>query len=161
MLWEGQGNRLRTEICSNNRVKKFLDAVPYVMVSERTRDSRRNQVLFIYVSPFSIQNVIKEVHTCVIENDLDGLMAKTAPPVPNVLLSCKDINGLTPLHKASGLNRLAIVEYLISVWPASATEVDATGKTALHWAASPEIFNRLVQAGADEQACDFVRPADQ
>lgn len=32
VLWEGQGNRLRTEICSNNRVRKFLDAVPYVMV---------------------------------------------------------------------------------------------------------------------------------
>lgn len=32
VLWEGQGNRLRTEVCSNNRVKKFLDAVPYVMV---------------------------------------------------------------------------------------------------------------------------------
>lgn len=33
VLWEGQGNRLRTEMCSNSRVKRFLDAVPYVMVS--------------------------------------------------------------------------------------------------------------------------------
>lgn len=85
-------------------------------------------------------------------------MAKTASPVPKVLLSCKDTNGLTPLHKAAGLNRLAIVEYLLSMWPASATETDATGKNPLHWAASPEIFNRLVQAGADEQARDYVRP---
>lgn len=104
----------------------------------------------------SEKNVIKEVHTCVIENDLDGLMAKTASPVPKMLSSCKDINGMTPLHKASGLNRLAIVEYLLSLRPASAMETDATGKTPLHWAASPEIFNRLVQAGADEQACDYV-----
>lgn len=91
-----------------------------------------------------------------IENDLDGLMTKTESPVPKVLLSSKDANGLTPLHKASGLNRLEMVEYLLSVWPASATDTDTTGKTPLHWAASPEIFNRLVQAGADEQACDYV-----
>lgn len=97
------------------------------------------------------------MHTCVIEDDLDGLVAKTAPPVPKALLSSKDANGMTPLHKAAGLNRLAIVEYLLSVWPAAATETNATGKTPLHWAASPEIFNRLVQGGADEQACDYVR----
>lgn len=100
--------------------------------------------------------MIKEVHTSVIENNLDLLMAKTAAPVPKILLSSKDGNGLTPLHKASGLNHLAIVEYLLSVWPASATDIDSSGKTPLHWAASQEIFNRLVQAGADEQACDYV-----
>lgn len=33
VLWEGQGNRLRTEMCSNKAVRKFLDAVPYVMVN--------------------------------------------------------------------------------------------------------------------------------
>lgn len=33
VLWEGQGNRLRTEVSSNNKVKKFLDAVPSIMVS--------------------------------------------------------------------------------------------------------------------------------
>lgn len=112
--------------------------------------------LFLIYLSFPKKNVIKEVHTCIIENDLDGLMTKTASPVPKVLLSCKDTNGLMPLHKASGMNRLAIVEYLLSVWPVSTTETDATGKTPLHWAASPEIFNRLVQAGADEQACDYV-----
>lgn len=32
VIWEGQGNRLRTEVSSNNRVKRFLEAVPYVMV---------------------------------------------------------------------------------------------------------------------------------
>lgn len=132
VLWEGQGNRLRTEISSNNRVKKFLDAVPYVM------------------------NMIKDVHAAVIDNDLEALKMKTASPVPKELLSTKDANGLTPLHKAAGLNRLEIVEYLLSVWPSSTTDADATGKTPLHWAASPEIFNRLVQAGADEQTTDYV-----
>lgn len=34
-----------------------------------------------------------------IDNDLDQLIAKTAAPIPLILLSSKDINGLTPLHK--------------------------------------------------------------
>lgn len=46
VLWEGQGNRLRTEICSNNRVRKFLDAVPYVMVCEATSEHNKwDQIL--------------------------------------------------------------------------------------------------------------------
>lgn len=90
------------------------------------------------------------------ENDLDKLKEKSASPIPRALLSSKDTNGLTPLHKAAGLNHLPIVEYLLEMWPASTTDMDATGKTPLHWAASPEIFNRLVQAGADEQARDYV-----
>lgn len=87
---------------------------------------------------------------------MDLLTSRTSPPVPSVLASSKDINGLTPLHKAAGLNHLAIVEYLLGVWPTAATDIDATGKTPLHWAASPEIFNKLVRAGADEQAYDYV-----
>lgn len=33
VIWEGQGNRLRTEVSSNAKVKRFLEAVPFVMVS--------------------------------------------------------------------------------------------------------------------------------
>lgn len=32
-LWEGHGMRLRTESSTNPRVRKFLEAVPYLMVS--------------------------------------------------------------------------------------------------------------------------------
>lgn len=35
-LWEGHGMRLRTESSNNARVKKFLEAVPYLMVSSFT-----------------------------------------------------------------------------------------------------------------------------
>lgn len=35
VVWEGQGNRLRTEVSSNAKVKRFLEAVPYVMVCMR------------------------------------------------------------------------------------------------------------------------------
>lgn len=83
-------------------------------------------------------------------------MKKTAPPVPRILASSKDVNGLTPLHKAAGLNHINILEYLMDIWPASTMATDATGKTPLHWASSLEGFNKLVQGGADEQACDYV-----
>lgn len=51
VLWEGQGNRLRTEICSNNRVKKFLDAVPYVMVCNHSKQSNlRSEIIEIDIN---------------------------------------------------------------------------------------------------------------
>lgn len=90
------------------------------------------------------------------DDDIALLTARTSPPVPSALASSKDINGLTPLHKAAGLNNLPIVEYLLTLWPDATKETDATGKTPLHWAASPEIFNKLVRAGADEQIFDYV-----
>lgn len=85
-------------------------------------------------------------------------MSVTAPPVPKALLASKDANGLTPLHKAAGLGHLSIVEYLLENCPFAASETDATGKTPLHWAATPEIYNKLVQGGADELFCDYVSP---
>lgn len=42
VLWEGQGNRLRTEMCSNKGVRKFLDAVPYVMVNFNLKKEKKN-----------------------------------------------------------------------------------------------------------------------
>ncbi|KAJ6640937.1 hypothetical protein Bhyg_05870, partial [Pseudolycoriella hygida] len=135
VLWEGQGNRLRTEVSSNTKVKKFLDAVP------------------------SIMNIIKEVHSAVVDNDIESLVAKTMPPAPANLLTSKDANGLTPLHKAAGLAHARIVEYLLNASPGSATDIDSTGKTPLHWAASAKnnlrSYNLLVQAGCDEQALDY------
>lgn len=100
--------------------------------------------------------MIKETHAATVENNLDELINITSPPVPKGLLSSKDINGLTPLHKAAGLGHLAIVEYILRNNPSAATDIDATGKTPLHWASTLEIYNKLVQAGADELACDYV-----
>lgn len=101
--------------------------------------------------------MIKKTHTAVVENNISELVNVTAPPVPKALLASKDANGLTTLHKAAGLNHLAIVEHILRTNPSIATETDATGKTPLHWASSLEIYNKLVQAGADELVCDYVR----
>ncbi|XP_053673512.1 uncharacterized protein LOC128723771 [Anopheles nili] len=134
VLWAGQGMRLRTETSHHPRMKRFLECVPHVM------------------------GVIKDIHQAVIDNDLDTLKEKTSPPAPRVILTSKDANGLTPLHKAAGLAHTHIVEYILSVWPSLSSDEDHTGKTPLHWAASAKnnarSFNLLVQAGADETALD-------
>ncbi|KFB49185.1 hypothetical protein ZHAS_00017185 [Anopheles sinensis] len=134
VLWAGQGMRLRTETSHHPRMKRFLECVPHVM------------------------GVIKDIHQAVVDNDLDTLKEKTAPPAPRVILTSKDANGLTPLHKAAGLAHTHIVEYILSAWPSLSSDEDHTGKTPLHWAASAKnnarSFNLLVQAGADETAQD-------
>ena len=125
VLWEGQGMRLRSETSHHPKMKKFLECVPHIM------------------------NSIKEVHVAVIDNDLDTLKEKTSPPIPIQMITSKDINGLTPLHKAAGLAHTQIVEYILLMWPNAATELDHTGKSPLHWAASAKnnmrSFNLLVQ----------------
>ncbi|XP_055708436.1 uncharacterized protein LOC129804827 isoform X2 [Phlebotomus papatasi] len=139
VLWAGQGMKLRSEISTHPRMRRFLEAVPYIL------------------------NVIKDVHTACVDNDVDYLMKRTAHPVPPIVLSTKDQNGLTALHKAAGLAHTRAVEYLLSVWPESAMEVDDTGKLPLHWAAAAKnnerTFNLLVQAGADETATDHKMKA--
>lgn len=63
--------------------------------------------------------------------------------------------------QAAGLAHARIVEYLLNESPNSASDIDFSGKTPLHWAASAKnnlrSYNLLVQAGCDEQALDYVR----
>lgn len=136
VVLEGHGQKLRNEMASTAKVKRFLSYVPHFM------------------------GVIKSIHAAVIENNIELLRAKTSRPVPPQMLNCKDVNGLTPLHKAAGLGHTKIVEYLIETWPNLMHETDSNGKTALHYAAAAKnndrTFNLLVQAGSDELALDGV-----
>lgn len=63
--------------------------------------------------------------------------------------------------QAAGLAHTRIVEYLLAVWPDAATDIDFSGKTPLHWAASAKnnsrAYNLLVQSGSDEQSMDYVK----
>jgi hypothetical protein len=133
---EGHGHKLRSEVANQPKVKRFLEYVPHFL------------------------GLIKNIHTAVIDNNIETLQSLTGPPVPPQMLGCKDVNGLSPLHKASGLAHTKIVEYILAVWPNSARDLDTTGKSALHYAASTKnnerVFNLLVQAGADELAMDRV-----
>ncbi|XP_046866143.1 uncharacterized protein LOC124459665 [Drosophila willistoni] len=135
ILWAGQGHRLCQQASNNGRVKRFLAAVPHVM------------------------NAIKDLHQAVIDNNLETLQVQLEPPVPAALVTCKDGNGLNVIHKAAGLGHTKILEYLIGIWPEGAHEIDITGKTPLHWAASAKnnmrCYTLLTQAGCDEEALDY------
>jgi hypothetical protein len=158
VVLEGHGQKLRSEVASTAKVKRFLEYVPHFM------------------------GLIKAIHSSVVENNIELLRAKTSSPVPPQMLNCKDVNGLTPLHKvsheesfqeiifshnlfmsaqAAGLGHTKILEYLLESWPSLLNETDNNGKTALHYAASAKnndrAFNLLIQAGADELAMDGVR----
>ncbi|XP_037887764.1 silent chromatin protein ESC1-like isoform X3 [Glossina fuscipes] len=135
ILWAGQGNRLRQQASTNSKVKRFLSAVPYVM------------------------NSVKDVHQAVIDNSLENLQTHLEPPVPPALVTCRDANGLNLIHKAAGLGHATILEYLIATWPDGVHEIDITGKTPLHWAASAKnnmrCYTLLTQAGCDEEVLDY------
>ncbi|XP_034476733.1 uncharacterized protein LOC117783437 isoform X2 [Drosophila innubila] len=137
ILWAGQGQRLCQQASNNGRVKRFLAAVPHVM------------------------NASKDLHQAVIDNNLETLQMQLEPPVSSALVTAKDGNGLNVIHKAAGLGHTKILEYLIGLWPEGAHEIDITGKTALHWAASAKnnmrCYTLLTQAGCDEEALDYKR----
>ncbi|KAK3913347.1 Putative ankyrin repeat protein, partial [Frankliniella fusca] len=134
LLWEGHGARLRNETSKYPIVKRFLDGVPFVM------------------------GAVKDVHAAAIAGDLDTFQRRTEEPVPREILTSKDANGLTPLHKAAGLGHGHIVDDILGRAPGAVSLCDADGRTALHYAAlvrdGGEVYNKLVRAGADELAQD-------
>ncbi len=140
VVLEGHGQKLRNEVASTAKVKRFLTYVPHFM------------------------GMIKNIHAAVIENNMELLRAKTSPPVPPQMLNCKDINGLTPLHKAAGLGHTKMVEYLIEMCPSLIHETDNNGRIPLHYAAGAKnndlTYSILVQAGSDELLLDGVSTFD-
>lgn len=117
----------------------------------------------VHIDPFLSlppQNASKDLHQAVIDNNLETLQQQLEPPVPSALVTAKDGNGLNVIHKAAGLGHTKMLEYLIGIWPEGAHEIDITGKTPLHWAASAKnnmrCYTLLTQAGCDEEALDYV-----
>ncbi|XP_034178456.2 uncharacterized protein LOC117603414 isoform X2 [Osmia lignaria lignaria] len=133
VLWEGHGNRLRMETSNNTRVKRFLEAVPFIM------------------------GTVKDVHAATVNNDLDELRNKVDSSSPIILCS-KDSNGLNVLHKAAGLGHTEIVREILAKYPSTVEAQDNDGKTPLHYAAAAKddgvLYNLLVEHGADESKLD-------
>ncbi|CAH2234513.1 jg1654 [Pararge aegeria aegeria] len=134
VVWEGQGARLLSEVSSQPVVKRFLEAVPYIM------------------------NTIRDIHSAVIQNDLEGIMKLTSDPVPPQALSSRDANNLTAMHKAAGLGHCGIMKYIIERYPQGINDVDNDGRTPLHYAAvfkdDQHTYNTLISSGADESIVD-------
>nr|XP_031836063.1 uncharacterized protein LOC116428513 [Nomia melanderi] len=133
VLWEGHGNKLRRETSNNPRVKRFLEAVPFIMGS------------------------VKDIHSATIQNDLEEFRKKIDSTSPIILCS-KDSNGLNVLHKAAGLGLTEIAREILSSYPSVVEAVDNDGKTPLHYAAAVkddgELYNLLTEYGADESKLD-------
>ena len=76
--------------------------------------------------------------------------------------SSKDKRGLTPLHKAVGLNRKDVAEFLLSTVPEPVAALQCgeyLNRTPLHYAAlvtdtDRDLYDWLVEAGAEETAKD-------
>ncbi|XP_063624548.1 uncharacterized protein LOC134796337 isoform X2 [Cydia splendana] len=134
VVWEGHGARLLSEVSNQPVVKKFLEAVPYLM------------------------NTIRDIHEAVIQNDLEGLMKHSGDPVTPQILSSRDANNMTAMHKAAGLGHGGILKYIANRYPQGINDVDNDGRTPLHYAAivrdEQHTYNTLVGLGADESVVD-------
>ncbi|XP_028049890.2 uncharacterized protein LOC105835678 [Monomorium pharaonis] len=134
VLWEGHGSKLRCETSNNPRIRKFLEAVPFIM------------------------STIKEIHAIVINNDLEGFKKKLDEPISPIVLCGKDGNGLNSLHKAAGLGYTDIAREILERCPATVSAQDNEGKTPLHYAAALKddgvMYNLLTEHGADESKLD-------
>ncbi|XP_072763006.1 uncharacterized protein [Anoplolepis gracilipes] len=134
MLWEGHGSKLRCETSNNPRIRKFLEAIPFIM------------------------GTIKDVHTTVVNNDLEAFKQKMEGTVSPIVLCGKDSNGLTVLHKAAGLGYSDLALEILEKYPGTIAAQDNEGKTALHYAAALKddgaMYDLLVEHGADESKLD-------
>ncbi|XP_011300878.1 uncharacterized protein [Fopius arisanus] len=134
VLWEGHGSKLKCEISNNPRVRRFLEATPFIM------------------------GTIKQIHNGVVKNDVEGFLEKIADPVSPVILCSKDMNGLNVLHKAAGLGYMDIAREILERYPAAALAQDNDGKTPLHYGAAVRdggaMYELLAEYGADESKLD-------
>ncbi|XP_015123171.1 uncharacterized protein LOC107045408 [Diachasma alloeum] len=134
VLWEGHGSKLKCEISNNPRVRRFLEATPFIM------------------------GTIKQIHNAVVKNDIEGFLEKIADPVSPVILCSKDMNGLNVLHKAAGFGYLDIAREILERYPAAALAQDNDGKTPLHYGAAVRdggaMYELLTEYGADESKLD-------
>ena len=111
-----------------------------------------------------------------INDEPESLKKRVTPPIPPLVLTGKDANGLTPLHKvlhpfcnkiaptqilqAAGLGRHDIAEYIVSEYPSCINMTDVDGRTPLHYASllkdDGKMTTFLLDNGADESVLDNV-----
>ncbi|XP_031788022.1 uncharacterized protein LOC100121644 isoform X3 [Nasonia vitripennis] len=134
VLWEGHGSKLRCETSNNVRVKRFLEAAPFIM------------------------GTIKDIHSASVKNDLDGFRKKLEEPVSPIILCSKDSNGLNVLHKAAGLGYVELARDILDRYPAIVNAQDNENRAPLHYAAvcrdGGAMYDLLVEYGADESKID-------
>lgn len=110
----------------------------------------------------TLQNDIRDIHSASVTGDLDFLRERTRH-VKAEAFNSKDKRGLTPLHKAVGLNKKEVAEFLLETArdPESVLQCeDYQGRRPLHYAAlavtqsDRGLYDWLVEAGAEVGARD-------
>ena len=153
-MWEGCGTLLLTQRTNSTKVTKLLENIPQFLV--RIKLDKTSCKL----SP--PQNDIRDIHSASVTGDLDFLREKTRHVKPEAFNS-KDKRGLTPLHKAVGLNKREVAEFLLETVrdPELVLQsCDYLGRSPLHYAALTAaqsdrgLYERLLEAGAQAKAQD-------
>ena len=111
VLWEGGGSLLLSQKSIDSKTAKFLETVPKHL------------------------NDIRDVHGASVTGDLAVLQEK-AKTARQEVFSSRDRRGLTPLHKAVGLNKSEAAEFLLGKGGVDNLGcADCEGRTPLHYAA--------------------------
>ena len=141
VVLEGHGNRLR------EKADYFADA--------KSVDSK----VYITETVPQMMNKIRTIHAAVSCGDLTGLQDNLEK---KDYVLAKDHLGMAPLHKATIMGHIDVVEYILDKFPETVNCRDKEGRTALHYAAATtnrngnKIYRLLVRAGADPRIRDSV-----
>ena len=125
-------------------------------MSQKSIDSKTAK--FLEAVPKQL-NDIRDVHGASVTGDLGQLQEK-AKTVRHEVFTSRDRRGLTPLHKAVGLNKREVAEFLLGKGGVDNLAcADCEGRTPLHYAAlvgdqAEGLYEWLVEQGADPRIED-------
>jgi len=141
VVLEGHGDRLK------EKAEYFND-----------EESSGSQIYISETVP-KIMNKIRVIHAAVSCGDLVGLQDNLEKK--DYALS-KDHLGMAPLHKATIMGHIDVVQYILEKFPETVNAKDKEGRTALHYSAATtnrngnKIYKMLMRAGADPRIRDSV-----
>ncbi len=141
VVLEGHGDRLK------EKVEYF------------TNEENARSINYISETVPKIMNKIRVIHAAVSCGDLIGLQDNLEKK--DYVLS-KDHLGMAPLHKATIMGHIDVVQYILDKFPETVNAKDKEGRTALHYAAATtnrngnKIYRMLMRAGADPRLRDSV-----
>lgn len=153
VVLEGHGERLQKKATS-------------LLKRQHSNDDISNNDLFMtqnYIEKTVpiIMNKIQNLHQAVSMGDLT-ILKKNDFNMKNDYILSKDHFGMTPLHKATIMGHVEIVQYILEKFPETINAKDREGRTALHYSTATtnrngnKIYKMLIKAGADSRVRDSV-----
>ncbi|CAG2117937.1 unnamed protein product, partial [Medioppia subpectinata] len=140
VVMEGYGTRLK------EKAEYFTD------------DDSADSMLYISEMVPKMMNKIRVIHAAVSCGDLLGL--QDGLDEKNDYVVAKDHLGMAPIHKATIMGHIDVVEYILDKFPDTVNLRDKEGRTALHYSAATtnrngsKIYKILIRAGADPRIRD-------